>query len=88
MKINAITGRGAKKDFIDLYFILKKYPLKDILEFYQNKYGDHDLILALKSLPYFEDAEKDEMPVMYKQVDWHNIKKTIKKEVDSFINLL
>ena len=31
MKISAITGRGTKKDFIDLYFLLKHYTLKEIL---------------------------------------------------------
>lgn len=34
MKIVAITGRGTKKDFIDLYFLLKKIPLAQILQFY------------------------------------------------------
>jgi hypothetical protein len=35
MKLAAITNRGTKKDFIDLYFLLKKYTLKQILSFYQ-----------------------------------------------------
>ena len=34
MKINAIEGRGTKKDFIDMYFLLQHYTLKDILTFY------------------------------------------------------
>ena len=34
MKINAIEGRGSKKDFIDLYFLLKHYTLQEILDFY------------------------------------------------------
>ena len=35
MKVNAIEGRGTKKDFIDLYFLLQHYTLDDILSFYK-----------------------------------------------------
>ena len=34
LKINAIEGRGTKKDFIDVYELLKHYSLSDILGFY------------------------------------------------------
>ncbi len=37
MKINAIIGRGSKKDFIDLYVLLQHYSLSDILCFYKLK---------------------------------------------------
>jgi hypothetical protein len=38
MKLNAIIGRGSKKNFIDLFFILQNYTLAKILEFYLKKY--------------------------------------------------
>ena len=31
MKVNAIAGRGSKKDFIDMYFLLQHFSLSDIL---------------------------------------------------------
>lgn len=31
MKLSAITGRGTKKDFVDLSFLLEKYSLKQIM---------------------------------------------------------
>ena len=34
MKLNAIIGRGSKKDFIDLFFILKNYSLATLMDFY------------------------------------------------------
>lgn len=37
MKITAIEGRGTKKDFVDIYFLLKKYSLKNLLDFYSQK---------------------------------------------------
>ncbi|RLD56450.1 MAG: hypothetical protein DRJ05_11320, partial [Bacteroidetes bacterium] len=40
MKLAAITGRGSKKDFIDLYFLLQEFSLERILSFYQEKYYD------------------------------------------------
>lgn len=38
MKLSAITNRGTKKDFIDLYELLAHFPLKQLFEFYQEKY--------------------------------------------------
>lgn len=34
MKVNAIIGRGTKKDFIDMAFLLKEFSLSEILRFY------------------------------------------------------
>ena len=31
MKLAAITGRGSRKDFVNLYFLLQRYSLKSIL---------------------------------------------------------
>ncbi len=77
MKLAAITGRGSKKDFIDLYFILKIYSLPELFEFYQAKYPDGSDFLVFKSLTYFEDAEIEPMPKMIKQVAWEEVKQTI-----------
>lgn len=76
MKLEAIAGRGSKKDFIDLYYLLKQYSLKEIFEFHAEKYG---LGLSnqyhhLKSLVYFEDAEAEAMPVMMAPLDWEDVK--------------
>jgi len=38
MKLSAIVSRGSKKDFIDLYFILKHYQLTDLIQWYEQKY--------------------------------------------------
>ncbi len=39
MKIEAIASRGAKRDFIDLYFICQAgYSLKKVLAFYDPKF--------------------------------------------------
>ena len=82
MKVNAIEGRGTRKDFIDIYFLLQHYSLNEILGFYQEKYPEHSLFRALMSLSYFEDAEKQMMPKMYVSVSWEEMKAYIIKEVE------
>jgi len=85
MKLSAITGRGTKKDFIDLYFLLKEWTLSQILQFYQHKFQDGSLFLVMKSLVYFEDAENDAMPDMLMGVDWKEVKETIRQAHKEYI---
>ncbi len=81
MKINAIEGRGTRKDFVDIYFLLKHYSLAEILTFYQTKYPEHSQFRALLSLSYFDDAEMQPMPKMLIPVEWDTIKQKILDEV-------
>jgi hypothetical protein len=85
MKLNAIIGRGSKKDFIDLFFILKDYSLATIMGFYTKKYNDGSAFLVLKSLIYFEDAEIEEMPFMFNNITWQTVKDNIKKAHASYM---
>lgn len=85
MKLAAITGRGTRKDFIDIYFLLQKFTLKEILSFYEDKYADGSVFLVLKSLIYFKDAEEDENPMMFKPVDWEKVKQTIVEVYKEFM---
>lgn len=77
MKLNAISGRGSKKDFIDLYFLLKYYSLEEMMRLYQQKYADGSEFLVLKSLTYFDDADKESMPLMHQTISWEAVKKEI-----------
>ena len=84
MKVAAITNRGTKKDFIDLYFLLKDFTVGDIVNFYLTKYNDGSEFLALRSLVYFSDAESDLMPEMLMPAEWESVKLQIKNEVDAY----
>ena len=84
MKIAAVVGRGTKKDFIDLYFLLQHFSLHEILDFYMQKYPDGSLFIAMKSLSYFEDAEADPMPVMFDDVSWEDVKVFIRQSIVSY----
>lgn len=86
MKINAIEGRGSKKDFIDLYSLLQHYTLDEILNFYQQKYPEHSLFRAVLSLTYFNDADSNPMPRMFLPTSWEEMKAAIQKEVEMYSN--
>jgi len=83
MKLDAISARGTKRDFIDLYFICQKEKLLKIFKLFEKKYqkADYNLAFIQKSLVYFVDAEKDEMPRMIKEVSWGEVKRFFEKEV-------
>lgn len=79
MKIAAIADRGIKRDFIDLYFILhetKIITLEKSLKLYDKKFKalSQNKIHLLKSLVYFEDADKDKSPKMIKSIKWQKVK--------------
>lgn len=87
MKINAVEGRGTKKDFVDIYFLLEKYSLTEILAFYELKYPEHSQFRALISLSYFEDAEQQPMPKMFMTAEWEDIKDAILQEITKLSSL-
>lgn len=84
MKLAAITGRGSRKDFIDIYFLLQQFGLKELLGFYNKKYFDGSEYMVLKSLTYFDDAEKDYDINMVQKVSWRKIKKDIINAVERY----
>jgi len=82
MKLDAVTKRGSKKDFYDIYFLLQKMPLKEILDLYNEKFQHSTLFHVIKSLTYFDDAEGQSDPVVFDQsVRWGTVKSSIEKEV-------
>lgn len=84
MKLAAITGRGSRKDFIDIYYLLQKYSLKQLIEFYNQKYYDGSEYMVLKSLTYFNDAEADYHVKMLHKITWEEIKTYILNAVDVY----
>lgn len=93
MKVAAISDRGTKRDFIDLFFILKIkkiLTLGEILKLYDKKFKllRQNKFHILKSLSYFEDAEKDEMPKMIEEVEWREVKKFFTEEAKRISKIL
>jgi len=84
MKINAIQGRGSKKDFVDIFVLLKHYTLAEMLNFYKQKYPEYSEYRALLSLTYFEDAENQDIPTLFLPNTWDEMKAKIKEEVFNY----
>lgn len=84
-KLDTISARGSKKDFIDVYCAVSQgyYALSDIISAFQKKYKDIDysLLHLMKGLVYFEDADAEHMPVMKIALDWEKVKSFFKDEV-------
>ena len=78
MKLVAIGGRGAKKDFFDLYNILTKSDIM-ILELANGllqKCGENiNYANIIMGLSYFEDAEQEILPQNFVDYDWEKIKR-------------
>jgi Nucleotidyl transferase AbiEii toxin, Type IV TA system len=85
MKLNAVARRGAKKDFFDLYFLLERYTLSELLEQFKQTLPNVDPFHIVKSLTYFDDADIEINPEMLIKVNWQTVKKTIEKKVEAYL---
>lgn len=87
MKLETIGSRGSYKDFIDVYFLLQKYSLKETLGFVRKKFVNIDYNEAhlLKALTYFKDAKGTPKPKMIQIVAWEKIVKTIESKVKNYL---
>ena len=83
MKIIAISQRGRKRDFVDLYWYVKNIaPLHSVLGKLKKQYPNiaHNFHHIIKSLTYFDDADKDPMPPLLFEVSWDGVKKFFREE--------
>jgi hypothetical protein len=81
MKLNVIVGCGSKKDFIDLYYLLKEYTIEQMLHFYTQKYPQGSEFLAMKCLTYFDDADKESTPILLDDISWPEIKSELQNVI-------
>ena len=82
MKLNAIANRGSKKDFYDIYELLKIFSITELLDFFKEKYHDMNAFTVIKSLHYFEDADLEPDPMSLRNESWDIIKKIIRNKVN------
>lgn len=84
MKVVAISQRGRKRDFIDLYWLMNNgQDLESVIRRLGKQYPSvaHDYHHILKSLVYFNDAEGDPMPELRFRVKWEDVKKYFESKV-------
>lgn len=90
MNMTAIAGRGAKKDFYDLYLICHRYmSLQNLLEKYPEKFKGNGRYHMLRSLSFFDDAERDPEPVLLdKSLRWGAIKDFFGREAPRLLHAM
>jgi Nucleotidyl transferase AbiEii toxin, Type IV TA system len=82
MKLSAIAQRGSKKDFIDLYALLKAgHSLAGMLADYQEKFAVADLGHLRYALAYLDDAQRERTPTLLWPIRWPEIRKEIERAV-------
>jgi hypothetical protein len=88
-KLEAITERREKKDYIDLYFIFNKLGEAAVLEDFRN-YNPH---ISMKSILFAlgEVSEasnnKSVMPEMLSKVDWDEIKESMLSAAKTYLSI-
>ncbi|HTM21104.1 MAG TPA: nucleotidyl transferase AbiEii/AbiGii toxin family protein [Kofleriaceae bacterium] len=88
MKIEAIAGRGARKDFIDLRILCAAgWTLERAFEAFERKYGTQrsDRYHRLRALAYFDDAEREPMPDMLVPFDWQETRRFFAAEASRLL---
>lgn len=84
MKVIAISQRGRKRDFVDLYWYAKNVAsLQSVIMKLPRQYPDvaHNFHHIIKSMIYFNDAENDLMPTLSFKATWKEIKDYFQREV-------
>ncbi len=85
MKLSAIARRGVKKDFWDIAELLDMYSLSEMIDFYKLKYQSNDIFHLVRSLAYFEDAEKQKDPDPLKKMTWKQVKDKVYRAVKKYL---
>lgn len=88
MKLAAIIQRGARRDYFDLYVLLQRFTLKQLLALARKKYQGFNEYVALQALVYFEDAERDpeeQRSRLFAQTTWDEVKRVLEQQVKAFV---
>lgn len=87
MKVAAITQRGAKRDFIDLYYILQDIPFRRVAETIHARYGTALASVTIgKAFVFFDDAESSPDPLYIGAgVKWEAVRRFFEKHARQFV---
>jgi len=60
MKFHAIIQSGKRlKDFIDIYFLLQHFSMKQMIDFFSAKYKYSNPMMAMKAVNFFDDIDEN-----------------------------
>jgi predicted nucleotidyltransferase component of viral defense system len=88
MKLIAISMRGARRDFVDFYYLLNRLSFSQTIGFALKKYPHYQQMVLLKGLTYFDDAQDEDLArgikILDKDFSWEEAKKKIMSEVSDY----
>jgi len=89
MKVIAISQRGARRDFVDLYFVLQEIPFRKVAENMIERFGRERInpVHIGKSLVFFNDADSDPDPryTSKERPGWEDVKIFFAKNVQQMV---
>jgi hypothetical protein len=86
MEIQAILGRGKRKDFWDIAELLRHHSLEEMIVCHKANYPNQMLGISIpQALIYFTDADKSEEPLTIKPIRWDDMKSLIKEKVREYL---
>lgn len=86
MKIQAILGRGVKKDFWDIAQLMDYYSLEEMIKCHKSKFPNQMLGISIPyALTYFVDADESEDPETIRPITWNGVKSIIKEKVRDYL---
>ena len=88
MNLNAIAVSGQRvKDFIDIYYLLEKYSIEEMISFYKIKYKQYNEVNVLKSLSWYGDVDLSDWPVLLKNpnLKWTNVKRKTTESTRNYL---
>jgi hypothetical protein len=81
-KLNAVSGRGSKKDFWDIDALLDYFSLSDLVNCFRQKYQAANLWHLTKALSFFDDADNEQIEIRdFRGRTWAAVKERIQREV-------
>lgn len=86
MKVQAILGRGRKKDFWDIAELLNHFSIADFIKFHKEKFATQNLMITVpQAITYFADAEESEDPISLKGQTWQSVQEFINAKVREYL---
>lgn len=89
-KFKTLSQRGSKKDFYDLYAVLKlNLSITEACQILKERFSASGLNMyhVLKSIVFFEDAENEPAPIILmagKEWEWESVKDFFEKNISKF----
>jgi hypothetical protein len=69
-------------------YSLQTFSLAEMVAFFEKKFPQIGTFHVLRSLTWFEDAEKDQDPDLFEKVSWQEVKSVIKIAVNAYLKAL